>query len=291
MSELIAMRQRIKAIETIKKVTHAMRLISMSSHARLRNKKVHLNDYKQALINLISEIWQQQPDWKHPVLTPQHNHEKKELVIVIGSQKGLCGTFNASLFNFIKKHLSKDLIENAHAIVVGKKAVDSPSLVFDQIAMKFSDFTQSKLPQIAQKIADHIWHTSVSFKSFTILYNYPKTFFLQKPEQVQLIPFDLKTISEKSNTKKMLEDFHWEQDSETILDFLAHKLIQSIIQEILLNSLIAEQASRFIAMDNSTRNATNLLDATQLAYNKTRQAKITREITDLVASFQDNFST
>lgn len=289
MSELVAMRQRIKAIDTIKKVTHAMRLISMSTHARLRARKGHLDDYKQALINTIASITHDYSQWQNPIFQPTEKNEK-HLIIIVGSQKGLCGNFNHNLFTFIEKNLSFIDQENLYTIIVGKKAVDNKAMHRGTIVLEFSDFTQNKLLSIAQRIADHIWHAQVPFSSLTIYYNYPKTFFMQKPRYVQLIPFDQQTIQKLADTKAIKEDYHWEQNPEAILDFLAHKLIQSFIQDILFDSLIAEQAARFIAMDNSTRNAANLLDSMRLMYNKTRQAKITRELTDLVASFQENLS-
>lgn len=289
MSELVAMRQRIKAIETIKKVTHAMRLISMSLHARLRSKKKHLDDYKLALLNLISSITHVYPHWKHPILTPLDELEK-QLLIIVGSQKGLCGTFNTHLFNFIHQQIPKEH-SAISTILVGKKVVDNPTLQSGSLVMEFSEFTVGTLLSTAQKIADHIWHAHVPYSSVTIYYNYPKTFFLQKPRKVNLIPFEVNIIQQDATTKPPHEGYRWEQDPETILDFVAHKLIQSIIQDILFDSLIAEQAARFVAMDNSTRNAANLLDSMRLTYNKTRQAKITRELTDLVASFQENMSS
>ena len=116
----------------------------------------------------------------------------------------------------------------------------------------------------------------------TLYYNFPKTFFAQLPMFFQLIPFKEHITSDQKST--LNEPYHWEQDPNDVLGTLAHRFMQSIIQEILFQSLIAEQAARFIAMDSSTRNASNLLDEMQLDYNKLRQAKITRELTDLVAS-------
>ncbi|MGE0206255.1 MAG: F0F1 ATP synthase subunit gamma [Candidatus Babeliales bacterium] len=287
MSELVAMRQRIKAIETIKKVTHAMRLISMSLHARLRTKKGNLDFYKNALVDMFTSIKQSHQTWHHHILEKKSS-DTKPLIILIGSQKGLCGSFNNMLFSFIEHELELISYENVHTILVGKKMVDNEQFHKGTISMTFPDFSQGKLLTIAQKISDLIWHAHTPFTSVTIFYNYPKTFFLQKPHKVNLIPFDFQENQQQSGLK---EEYYWEQKPELILDFLAHKVVQCSIQDILFESLIAEQAARFVAMDNSTRNAKNLLQTMRLNYNKTRQAKITREITDLVASFQENLGS
>lgn len=281
MSELVAMRQRMKAIETIKKVTHAMRLISMSSHAQLKKKKAFLEDYKEALIKIMSDTLHDYPHWTNPILWPAEK-KYRPLIIIVGSQKGLCGNFNTSLFNFVKNKTSLINHDELHTIVVGKKAVDHVDEKFGTIAMQFPEFTQSKLLTIAVKIADHIWHSRTPYSSVTLYYNFPKTFFAQTPMFFELIPFKEHIASDQKPIIK--EAYRWEQDPNDILSALAHRFMQSIIQEILFQSLIAEQAARFIAMDSSTRNASNLLDTMRLDYNKLRQAKITRELTDLVAS-------
>jgi F-type H+-transporting ATPase subunit gamma len=281
MSELIAMRQRIKAVETIKKVTHAMRLISMSLHSRIKSNKTMLQEYKNTILHIIKNILYTNPSWTNPILWPSAQNNRP-LSIIIGSQKGLCGNFNANLFSFFKKETAALVQEELLTIVIGKKATDYIDAPFGTIVMQFSEFSQHNLLSIAEKIADHIWHARVPYTSVTLYFNNPKTFFAQLPEKYQLIPFENRIESKEIMLK---EPYRWEQSPETILNVLVHKFLQSIIQEILFESLIAEQAARFIAMDSSTRNASNLLDAMHLDYNKLRQSKITKQLTDLIASF------
>lgn len=278
MSELIQMRQRIKAIESTKKITHAMRLIAMSSHARLRVKKTAHEQYQHALHDLLARIRTAQPTWNNPILYPTQG---TPLVIVIGSQKGLCGTFNINLFSVLQRYLKTVDRSSLQFITIGKKAVDFMRAENMRITMEFSEFNARTVAIIARTIAQHIMHKSPAYGSVTVFYNYPKSFFVQVPQKLNLIP-----VSEKPfDTMKPSEEYRWEQEPSTILDILAYNVIETSLHEMLIQSLIAEQAARFIAMDNSTRNATNLLDTMNLEYNKVRQTKITREITDLVASF------
>lgn len=281
MSELIAMRQRIKAVETIKKVTHAMRLISMSLHARTKHGKALLQDYKGALLHIIKNIMHTQPSWTHPVLNVSEKNNR-HLAIIIGSQKGLCGNFNTNLFSFFNKKISESAPENLFTIIIGKKAFDYTEKKPGTVLMSFLEFSQSNLLSIAEKIADHIWHVRDPYSSVTLYYNYPKGFFAQIPTSYILIPFETYTNEQTDRAK---ESYRWEQTPEVVLDVVVHRFLQSMVQEKLFESLIAEQAARFIAMNSSTRNASNLLDAMRLDYNKLRQAKITKELTDLIASF------
>src|SRR5262245_56347198 len=99
MPQLIILRQRIRAVETIKKITHAMRLISMSTHSRLKHNKIHLENYKNAFQALWRRIAPLIPELE------KDSNKGRTLLIVVGSQKGLCGTFNSTLFKFFEAEL------------------------------------------------------------------------------------------------------------------------------------------------------------------------------------------
>ena len=104
MAQLIQMRQRIKAIQTIKKITHAMRLISMSMHSRLRNRAPILKTYQDEVSAMFGKVRFAAPEWKSALMHPQGDPESNPLVILIASQKGLCGNFNSSLFKAFQGH-------------------------------------------------------------------------------------------------------------------------------------------------------------------------------------------
>ena len=98
MAQLIQMRQRIKAIETIKKITHAMRLISMSMHSRLRAKAPTLAEYQKEVTTMFQKVKLAAPQWKNSVMFPEAASESNPLIVLVASQKGLCGNFNSALF-------------------------------------------------------------------------------------------------------------------------------------------------------------------------------------------------
>jgi len=283
MAELMQIRQRIAAIATIKKITHAMRLISMSSHTRLKTKEKSLTAYTKILTALFQTAKSHVSDWHNTVLQPSPSTQENQLVILIGSDKGLCGNFNTTLFYFFEEYLSSYNPETTTYVAIGKKAIDYleqkkkiiPSLVYKQLSA-------NSLPAIARALVDHITLKPTPYQSVTVFSNILKTFFLQKPEKTILIPFEalLATMPESDNS-----DFYWEQNGQEVVDFLAKQVIKGTLEYLLFQSLIAEQASRFISMDNSTRNADRLLESTKLQYNKLRQATITKELAELSGSF------
>ena len=284
MAQLIQMRQRIKAIDTIKKITHAMRLISMSNHSRLKGKGVPLTNYTTALHELFYTIKDQAPTWSNPILYPTAPVEKT-LVVLIGSQKGLCGSFNTSLFKHFEHSMTENQLHNVNYLAVGKKALEylktHPHTKKGVLLHSYPEFSSNSLFAIAHALMEEIVYTGKEYTNVTFISNATKTFFTQKPQAIQLIPFK----SDHHETTESLQDYEWEQSPAEILDMLAIQCTQASIQNILFQSLLAEQAARFLSMDSSTRNAENLLEATELQYNKLRQAKITKELTELIGSF------
>ncbi len=283
MSKLVQMRQRIKAIETIKKVTHAMRLISMSAHTRMKRKEKPMAQYMQAIRTLFTKVHALTPQWKNTILTPPTTKNPRILIILIGSQKGLCGNFNAALFNYFDRNVEQYTKSKINMIAIGKKAVDFAQTLPYKLIAQYNDFNMRSMFDIAQEITDIIMHTQEPYASVSVFSNFAKSFFSQKPHEVNLIPF---TPDKSKDIKPPIEGYIWEEKPDKVLDMLARQLIEAHIQYLLFQSLFAEQAARFISMDSSTRNANNLLDLTKLEYNKLRQAKITKELTELVASFE-----
>src|SRR5690348_14669596 len=124
MSKLIQMRNRIQTIETIKKVTDVMRIISMSAHSRLKTKQEPLSEYLSTLQNLLATVQQATPSWSHERLMPTNTNNNNALIVVIGSQKGLCGGFNTQLSKFLTDYLNTQTASRYHCTAVGKKAID-----------------------------------------------------------------------------------------------------------------------------------------------------------------------
>jgi F-type H+-transporting ATPase subunit gamma len=281
MSQLIHMQQRIKAVETIKKITQAMRLISMSTHSRLRQKKAQLESYKEAFEKLGNKIKQIQSTYNKE--NDLHTTEKtRHLIILVSSQKGLCGTFNSQLFRFFE---SKELaIDKSYDFIsVGRYALDYLQKKNLSLFASYDNCTSEHFVHIANAISDIIINYIDRYITITVYHNYPKTFFIQKPQKTSLIPAEnVQTTPTTETSQTYLLEGSLEQ-----LNSLIERLVLSIsLQEALFESLLAEQAARFLSMDTATHNANNLIISMKLKYNKTRQAAITRELTELSSSYK-----
>lgn len=286
MAQLIAMRQRIKAIETIKKITHAMRLISMSTHTQLKNKQEALDKYSTAIKQITTLVKSTLKTDNNTSTVFQSNQDNKlDLIILVGSEKGLCGNFNNQLFKFFEL---KNTHRNPQAFIpIGKFAVDYALSKKEDIVARYKEFNSANFITIADKITNYILENTHTYNTITVYSNYPKTFFSQKPEQTQIAPLaeDTADNNKISVHKGEAAEYLWEQSPEELYKKLQELHLRVVLQRLLYNSLLAEQAARFVSMDSSTRNAESLLDKMKLEYNKERQGAITRELTELIGSF------
>jgi F-type H+-transporting ATPase subunit gamma len=283
MSKLIQMRNRIQTIETIRKITDVMRIISMSAHSRLKSKQEPLSEYLHVLKTLLAKVQQATPLWSHEQLLPK-GPNNNPLIIIIGSQKGLCGGFNTQLSKILNAYISHNPSAHYHFSAVGKKPIDylinnHP----EKLICSFPALTSRNFLTIAQELTDLIMIATPAYTSVIIISNVFKNFFVQKATITQLIPFDPTHIT--TSTTPPTEGYIWDETPRDILNKLAVQYIEAQFQHLIFQSLLSEHAARFISMDNSTRNANTLLNTTKLEYNKVRQAKITTEITELTGNF------
>jgi F-type H+-transporting ATPase subunit gamma len=278
MAELIHMRQRIKTVETIKKITHAMRLVSMSAHAKLGKQFAAIKTYHASISAILNQV---------NALAALNNHKtespgpQRTLLIAVGSQKGLSGSFNSVLFYELSAYLSRQN-RFVQIISVGKKMVDLVSSTYkNRNIVSFPNLSATQAPAIAQTITERIIANQNNFTSVMILSMVPKNFFIQMARTTPLLPLQL----DHETPAPISHDYLWESDPAQLMEQLTKQYITSTIYKALLESLVAEQAARFVSMDSATRNAEKILEATKLKYNKLRQAKITKELLELADTF------
>lgn len=275
MSHLIHIKQKIKTVETISKVTHAMRLIAMSAHAQLKQDLSIVTEYTSNLCRLFEQARKDHSFWTHALLVKQNNDKK--LFIIIGSQKGLCGSFTNVIAQ--KALGAYKSIENQTIITVGKQINTFLSTNYGTVPiLSFNQFTRDNYLTIAENIIAHIWNNQSSYSQVTIISMKSKGFFMQIPMKNDLI----KKSFFENNIHQPVE-YYYEKEVKQTLDSLFKQTLIATVMNYLHDSLIAEQAARFLSMDNSTRNAKNILEKTRHHYNKLRQTKITTQLIELIS--------
>jgi F-type H+-transporting ATPase subunit gamma len=297
MSQLIGLRQHIKSIKTTRKITHAMRIISMSIYGKLEKQHEGYVYHQKTIATLFSDLLKLNPEWDNNLLFPKDILNSTPLYIIIASSKGLCGGFNSNLVRYFKKSYFCEEHQEPSFITVGNKATNLAQDEKLNIVESYNDFKSGNLLAITDSIIKHIASHEHSYSSITFFGNHFINFFRQKPYKKTLTPFNIEHLEELKAAKRehiqnqrepiTLENNEpiTEQSLNETLDFLSERYIRSSTLNLLFQSLVAEQSARFLAMDHATTNADAFIEKLTLKYNKLRQSLITRELAELSASY------
>jgi len=278
MSQLIQLKQRIKAIEVIKKITHAMRLISMSSRLKMIKLSENLHFFRDEITPLLCSLEKINPR------ADESQSLHKNILILVASEKGLCGNFNNIIFNYFESYLKKIDVSTYNFITVGKQAGDYLAQQNIKITARYDKLSPHHLEKTAGQLYEYLLSNKDSYSNVVCLYNKSKSFFIQEPCEFQLLPVQPQTNCDLQKAIE-IEDYHWVQKPADVILCIFQSFIKLNVLVVLSESIISEQSSRFLSMDSSTRNAENLLKKMNLEYNKIRQTKITKELTELISSF------
>ena len=285
-SHLAPLKQRIKSIKATRKITHAMRLVSMSLYSRLDKQISALNLYRQTIDLHFKNLIHAAPGWTNKILMPEDLLDSQPLVILISAVKGMCGSFHSNLIKYYERHFFDQEHQTVHFITIGQKATNFVSAAIARekrgtLVQSFVEINSHSLEKIAQQIIQHINEAQPHYSSVTCYSNLFVSFFKHNPQIVSLIP--LLSSGEQQTASQEFHDYMWEQEPAIIVDKLAERYLKTSLTHLLTQSLLAEQSARFMAMDSATTNADKYLEKLTLQYNKLRQAMITKEVAELTA--------
>ncbi|MEI7580599.1 MAG: FoF1 ATP synthase subunit gamma [bacterium] len=293
MAHLSHIKSRILTVQKTQKITKAMRLIAMSFYSKLERQRSMLTAYRTAtntLTSLLSDGYAVLPAaYQKKQSATQHKSGEHALTIVCSSAKGLCGGLNNNLIRFFERSSISTQTTKPSLIAIGNKACSYlKESNYGTIIDRIPEYHLSTISSIAQTIVSHIWSQKVPYTSVTIFYTHLKNFFLQVPNKLELIPLSLEKADAATEKQSLAnkERYLWEQDPEKLGEALVKQHLYSALVHALFNNLISENAARFIAMDQSTNNAKKYLEALNLAYNKSRQNTITREIAEISSTLE-----
>lgn len=301
MSQLIHLRKKIRSVETTKKITHAVRLVSMAQYNKTEKMNapwaVYAHSIKEMFVSLLSQS-KNNINMARFSFLQEGKDDSKPLYVLIATSKGLCGSLNSQLFSFFNEQINtQEQIDKSHFITIGLRAAAFlKQKKASNIVHSYPQLSVSDAFALADELLSRILSPDSLYTSVTFFSSEAKSFFIQKPRKTNIIPLQLdQAKDEKKNLldeKKLIstqaffdkhDDFVWEQNKEDVLYSLCCQYLKNSIVSILLQSLRAEYAARFLAMENSTNNAEKLLERLSLQFNKLRQMLITREVSELSA--------
>ncbi len=281
-------RTQISSIKNTQKITSAMEMVAASKMRKTKDKMEATRPYSKKIGQIIRHLAHAKTEYQHPYLIERE--VKRVGLILISSDRGLCGGLNSNLFRMVLKQLSqwdKSEIE-ADLCIIGGKGVGFFSSINANVvaqATKIGDTPHLEdIIGVIKVMLDAFNDGSID-ELYVVSNEFVNT-MTQKPTMVKLVPVVADKNKEKTNEDSPLGglwDYIYEPDAKGVLDDLLVRYIESIVYQGLVENNACEQAARMVAMKSASDNAGNLIDELQLVYNKARQAAITQEISEIVA--------
>ena len=287
MANLKAIRIRIASFKSTKQITSAMKMVSAAKLRKAQDKIVRLRPYANKLHDLLVNLSLSLSESEVENVYGRVSPPEKVLLIVITSNRGLCGAFNTNVINEARRVITEkyaDQLKNGNLklLPIGKKGFDyfrktKVSLLPDQNNL-FNDLTFDNVNILAEQVMNSF--TSREFDRVELIYNQFKNAAVQNLTNEVFLP--VQTIAAgKTNTAPA--DYIYEPNQEEIIKELIPKSLKIQFYKAILDSFVAEHGARMTAMHKATDNATSMIRDMTLVYNKARQATITNQILEVVS--------
>jgi len=276
-------RNKIKSVQNTRKITKAMEMVAASKMRRAQERMRAGRPYAQKIARLAANLARANvTDYQHPFLVKVED-PKKIGVILITTDKGLCGGLNTNLLRLTVNRLKE--WEDSGVSEIQVTAIGSKGQGFMQRmgAKVVSHVTQlGDTPHLDRLIGP----VKVMINAFQdgevdavyIAFNQFVNTMKQEPRMLQLLPLS----GESMGTPDSSWDYVYEPDAQTAIDDVMLRLVEAVVYQAVAENMASEQSARMVAMKSASDNAGNVIKQLQLVYNKTRQAAITREISEIV---------
>ncbi len=280
MPNIKELRLRIGSLKNTRKITSAMKMVSAAKLKRAKDASLMVQPYADSMNEMVNRLILSQGKADHNLFNERENN--KSLIILISSEKGLCGGFNNSLFKFYNKEIS--LLPKDHSICVsGKKAFGFFNKNNIEVKKNYSDLLHKPSLKKCQSFSQHVIKAFLdgNIDSAYVFYNRFVSTMTQTPSIIKLVPFDKESIISSNVFKPM--DYIFEPESRVIMEHLLPKFIHLKFYQCILDSIAGEHAARMTAMESATNNANDLISTLTIKMNRVRQAAITTELTEIVS--------
>jgi F-type H+-transporting ATPase subunit gamma len=296
MPSLKDFRNRIASVKSTRKITSAMKMVAASKLRRAQVQAEQSQPYARRMAAMLSRLAANININEHsPVLIAGTGRQDVHLLVVMTSDRGLCGGFNGSIARLARQKIQELTGEGKEVKILcaGRKGRDALKRdhgdkiihTFEGMGRKGLSFGEAA--QVSQYILDML--DRGAFDVCTVIYNQFKSVIAQEPVAQQMVPFAMADAAGDAEAEEKTKDnaphaiYEFEPEEEQILASLLPRNLSVQIYRALLDSAAGEQAARMTAMDNATRNAGDMINNLTLRYNRARQAYITKELIEIIS--------
>jgi F-type H+-transporting ATPase subunit gamma len=276
-------RGKIKSVENTKKITKAMEMVAASKMRKAQERMRQARPYSDKVRNIAANLGKANPEYTHAFM--KINEAKAVGFIVVTTDKGLCGGMNTNVLRLVTTKLRELQAAgvNSQAVAIGNKGLGFLNRVGAQVVShvtQLGDTTHlDKLIGPVKVLLDAYAQGKISavYLGYTRFINTMK----QEPVVEQLLPLTAESM--KADAGHPGWDYIYEPDAQAVIDELLTRYVEALVYQAVAENMASEQSARMVAMKAATDNAGSVIGELKLVYNKTRQAAITKELSEIVA--------
>lgn len=278
-------RGKIKSVENTKKITKAMEMVAASKMRKAQDRMRAARPYAEKVRQIAAHLGQANPEYVHPFM--RVNDAKVAGVIVVTTDKGLCGGMNTNVLRAVTTRLRELQAAGVQtqAVAIGNKGLGFLNRIGAQVVAHATGLGDTphldKLIGPVKVLLDAYAEGKIS----AVYLSYTKFINTMKQESVveRLLPLSSEDIQAGKGNHQASWDYIYEPDAQSVIDELLVRYVESLIYQAVAENMASEQSARMVAMKAATDNAGNVINELKLVYNKTRQAAITKELSEIVA--------
>ena len=281
------LRTKIKSVENTKKITKAMEMISVSKMRKAQERMRTARPYAEKIRGIASHLGQANPEYVHAYM--KHSDGKAVGFIVVTTDKGLCGGLNTNLLRAVTAQLreTQSAGKTVQAVAIGSKGLGFLNRVSAKVISHVTHLGDKphleKLIGPVKVMLDAYANGELS--AVYLCYNKFISTMAQQPTIDQLLPLsaDKMEAETKASGTQHGWDYLYEPDAQAVIDDLLVRYAEALVYQAVAENMASEHAARMVAMKAATDNAGNVIGELKLVYNKTRQAAITKELSEIVS--------
>jgi F-type H+-transporting ATPase subunit gamma len=280
-------RNKIKSVKNTQKITRAMEMVAASKMRKAQERMKKARPYGEKIRNVAAHMSKANTEYRHPFLI-ERDTVKRIGIIVVTSDKGLCGGLNTNVLRRALSEMRKWQTEGEEIEVccIGNKGLGFMSRIraniISQVVGLGDTPDMEKLIGAVKVVLDG--YTEDRFDRVYILYNRFVNTMKQEPVMEKLLPLsdDKMQLESESSSNKVTWDYIYEPEAKPVIDDVMVRYVEALIYQAVTENMASEQSARMVAMKAASDNAGNVIDELTLIYNKSRQAAITKELSEIV---------
>lgn len=282
-------RTKIKSVQNTRKITKAMEMVAASKMRRAQERMRMARPYGEKIRNVAAHISHANPEYRHPFLV-ERDTVKRVGIVVVTADKGLCGGLNTNVLRLALNRIREweAAGEEIEACAIGAKGLGFLQRLGANVVSQVTGLGDrphmDKLIGALKVMLDG--YTADRFDRLVIFYTRFVNTMKQEPVMEQLLPLSAEHISISPGTDDATPtgtwDYLYEPDAAVVLNQVLTRYVEALIYQGVAENMASEQSARMVAMKSASDNAGNVIDELTLVYNKSRQASITKELSEIV---------